>query len=53
MPRDEGCDVLFQPVKIDPVTEPNRRYQMPRCSGMIYQLLATLGVMLGLKAESG
>lgn len=26
-------DVLFQPVKIGPVTAPNRFYQVPHCNG--------------------
>jgi dimethylamine/trimethylamine dehydrogenase len=53
MPRDERFDILFEPVKIGPVTAPNRFYQVPHCSGMGYQLPATLAAMRGLKAEGG
>ena len=32
--RDARYDVLFEPVKIGPVTAPNRFYQVPHCTGM-------------------
>jgi dimethylamine/trimethylamine dehydrogenase len=53
MPRDKRFDILFEPVKIGPVTAPNRFYQVPHCSGMGYQLPATLAAMRGIKAEGG
>ena len=34
MARDPNHDVLFEPVRIGPVTAPNRFYQVPHCSGM-------------------
>ena len=34
MPRDPRYDILFEPVRIGPVTAPNRFYQTPRrCGG--------------------
>jgi len=32
--RDPRYDVLFEPVKIGPVTAKNRFYQVPHCTGM-------------------
>ena len=40
MPRDPRFDILFEPVKLGPVTAPNRFYQVPHCTGMGYQLPA-------------
>ena len=34
MPRDPRYDILFEPLKIGPVTAPNRFYQVPHCNGM-------------------
>ncbi|MGL6181002.1 MAG: NADH:flavin oxidoreductase, partial [Aestuariivirga sp.] len=51
--RDSRFDVLFEPVKIGPVTAPNRFYQVPHCTGMGYGLPATLAAMRGIKAEGG
>ncbi len=34
MARNPRFDVLFQPVRIGPVTAPNRFYQVPHASGM-------------------
>jgi dimethylamine/trimethylamine dehydrogenase len=34
MTRDPRYDVLFEPIKIGPVTAPNRFYQVPHCNGM-------------------
>ena len=53
MPRDTRFDILFEPVRIGPVTAPNRFYQVPHCTGMGYQLPATLAAMRGVKAEGG
>ena len=53
MARDSRFDILFEPVKIGPVTAPNRFYQVPHCSGMGYQLPATLAAMRGMKAAGG
>jgi hypothetical protein len=34
MARDSRYDVLFEPVKIGPVTARNRFYQVPHCTGI-------------------
>jgi dimethylamine/trimethylamine dehydrogenase len=44
---------LFEPVRIGPVTAPNRFYQVPHCTGMGYALPATLAAMRAVKAEGG
>ncbi len=53
MARDSRFDILFETVKIGPVTAPNRFYQVPHCSGMGYQMPATLATMRAIKAEGG
>ena len=37
MPRDPRYDILFEPVRIGPLTAPNRFWQVPHCSGMGYR----------------
>ncbi|HMK86098.1 MAG TPA: FAD-dependent oxidoreductase [Steroidobacteraceae bacterium] len=46
-------EVLFEPVRIGPVTSKNRFYQVPHCTGMGYALPRTLAAMRGMKAEGG
>jgi dimethylamine/trimethylamine dehydrogenase len=53
MARDPRYDVLFEPLKIGPVTAPNRFYQVPHCSGMGYQRPQMMAAMRGIKAEGG
>jgi len=53
MARDPRYDVLFEPVRIGPVTTRNRFYQVPHCSGMGYRRPQTLAAMRGVKAEGG
>ncbi|MDF1595470.1 MAG: FAD-dependent oxidoreductase [Acidimicrobiia bacterium] len=53
MPRDPRFDVLFEPVRIGPVTAPNRFYQVPHCTGMGYRRPQTLAGLRGVKAEGG
>ncbi|MDI3337953.1 FAD-dependent oxidoreductase [Defluviimonas aestuarii] len=53
MARDPRFDILFQPLKIGPVTTPNRFWQVPHCTGMGFALPATLAAMRGVKAEGG
>ncbi len=53
MPRDPRYDVLFQPMKIGPVTAKNRFYQVPHATGMGWQRPRTLATMRGVKAEGG
>jgi len=44
---------LFEPLKMGPVTAPNRFYQVPHCTGMGHALPRTLAAMRGVKAEGG
>jgi dimethylamine/trimethylamine dehydrogenase len=53
MGRDPRYDVLFEPVRIGPVTAPNRFYQVPHCSGMGARRPKTLAAMREVKAEGG
>ena len=53
MARDSRFDVLFEPVKIGPVTSPNRFYQVPHCTGMGHPLPKSLAAMRESKAEGG
>ena len=53
MTRDPRYDVLFEPVRIGPVTAPNRFYQVAHCTGMGYALPQTLLAMREAKAEGG
>jgi len=53
MSRDPHYDVLFEPVKIGPVTAKNRFYQVPHCTGMGWLRPNTLAVMRGVKAKGG
>ena len=51
--RDPRFDVLFEPVRIGPVTAPNRFYQVPHCTGMGYRRPQTLAALREVKAEGG
>ena len=53
MKRDPRFDVLFEPVKIGPVTSKNRFFQVPHCNGMGYLRPKSLAAMRGIKAEGG
>ncbi len=53
MPRNPRYDILFEPVKIGPVTAPNRFYQTPHAIGMGYQKPMSAAALRGLKAEGG
>ena len=53
MTRDPRYDVLFEPVRIGPVTAPNRFYQVPHCNGMGHQYPSSMAEMRGVKAEGG
>ncbi len=46
-------DILFQPIKIGPVTAPNRFYQVPHCNGFGWRMPQGLAAMRGMKAEGG
>lgn len=51
--RDPRYDILFEPVKIGPVTTKNRFYQVPHCTGMGNLRPNTLAHMRRMKAEGG
>jgi dimethylamine/trimethylamine dehydrogenase len=53
MERDPRFDILFEPIKIGPVTSKNRFYQVPHCTGMGYMMPKTLADMREVKAEGG
>jgi dimethylamine/trimethylamine dehydrogenase len=53
MAREARFDLLFESVRIGPVTAPNRFYQVPHCSGMGYSHPNTLNAMREVKAEGG
>ncbi|KAA0085231.1 FAD-binding protein [Mycolicibacterium sp. P9-64] len=51
--RDPRYDILFEPVKIGPVTARNRFYQVPHCNGMGYRDPSGEAYMRQIKAEGG
>ena len=51
--RDPRYDILFEPMKIGPVTAPNRFYQVPHCNGMGRMFPDSMIEMRGMKAEGG
>ena len=53
MARDPRYDILFEPVKIGPVTARNRFYQVPHCCGMGFNWPQTHAKMREMKAEGG
>jgi dimethylamine/trimethylamine dehydrogenase len=44
---------LFEPLRIGPVTAPNRFYQVPHCNGMGHRMPQALATMRAVKAEGG
>ncbi|MFT5484167.1 MAG: dimethylamine/trimethylamine dehydrogenase [Halieaceae bacterium] len=53
MSRDPRYDILFEPLKIGPVTAKNRFYQVPHCTGMGWLRPRMVADMRGIKAEGG
>ncbi len=53
MARDPRYDALFEPVRIGPVTAPNRFYQVAHCNGMGRSFPTSMAHMRGVKAEGG
>ena len=51
--RDPRYDVLFEPVKIGPVTARNRFYQVPHCTGLGWLRPRMVAALRGMKAEGG
>jgi hypothetical protein len=46
-------DILFETVRIGPVTAPNRFYQVPHCNGFGHRMPHGMAAMRGMKAEGG
>jgi len=53
MVRDSRYDILFDPMKIGPVTAKNRFYQVPHCNGGGYRDPSAAAEMRGIKAQGG
>lgn len=53
MSRDPRYDILFEPVRIGPVTARNRFYQVPHCNGMGHQMPEAHAAMREIKAQGG
>ncbi|HEX4572820.1 MAG TPA: FAD-dependent oxidoreductase, partial [Dongiaceae bacterium] len=51
--RNPRYDILFEPVRIGPVTAPNRFYQVPHCTGMGIDFPGSLRRLREIKAEGG
>ncbi|UCI19140.1 FAD-dependent oxidoreductase [Mesorhizobium sp. B2-1-8] len=51
--RDPRYDVLFEPMKIGPVTAKNRFYQVPHCNGGGYRDPSAAAEMRRIKSEGG
>ena len=50
---DPRYDILFEPVKIGPVTAKNRFYQVPHCTGLGWLRPRMAAALRGMKAEGG
>ncbi|WP_371367145.1 FAD-dependent oxidoreductase [Pseudomonas sp. QL9] len=53
MSRDPRYDILFQPLRIGPVTAKNRFFQVPHCNGMGWTQPRGLAELRRVKAEGG
>ncbi|HJP11542.1 MAG TPA: hypothetical protein QGF27_16095 [Arenicellales bacterium] len=53
MTRDSRFDLLFEPIRIGPVTAKNRFYQVPHCCGMGFNWPQSHAKMREMKAEGG
>ncbi len=53
MTREQRHDILFDSVRIGPVTARNRFFQVPHCNGMGHRDPTPLAFMRGVKAEGG
>ena len=51
--RDPRYDILFEPVRIGPVTAKNRFYQVPHCNGGGYRDPSAAAEMRRVKSEGG
>ena len=50
---DNRFDILFEPVRIGPLTAKNRFYQVPHCTGSGWQRPRILADLREVKAEGG
>jgi len=48
MAQDSRYDILFEPVRIGPVTAKNRFFQVPHCNGLGYRDPTAGAVMRGI-----
>ncbi len=53
MSRDPRYDILFEPIRIGPVTAKNRFFQVPHCNGMGHAMPQAHAAMRETKAEGG
>ena len=53
MARDPRFDILFEPIRIGPVTAKNRFFQVPHCNGMGHAMPQAHAAMREVKAEGG
>ncbi len=53
MAREPRYDILFEPVRIGPVTAKNRFYQVPHCTGSGWERPRVLASLRETKAEGG
>lgn len=53
MSDENPYSILFEPVKIGPVTAPNRFFQVPHCNGMGHVRPKAEAAMRGVKAQGG
>jgi len=53
MTESSPYEILFEPVRIGPVTTKNRFYQVPHCNGMGYRDPSAQAAMRRIKAEGG
>ncbi|MCZ6720574.1 MAG: FAD-dependent oxidoreductase [Proteobacteria bacterium] len=53
MAREPRYDILFEPLRIGPVTARNRFYQVPHCIGMGHAYPRSAAALRGVKAEGG
>ena len=51
--RESRFDILFEPVRIGPVTAKNRFYQVPHCTGLGWLRPRMVAELRGVKAEGG
>ena len=51
--RDPRYDILFEPIRIGPLTAKNRFYQVPHCNGGGYRDPSAAAEMRRVKAEGG